>query len=737
MRTIPRRLYLLGCVAWVGLGFLSGASTSAFAASSPTNVHVPAPPRGPLRVVLDDNYPPYCFLDGEGKPQGILVDEWRLWEKRTGVRVELDAVDWSEAQAIMKAGGADVIDTIFYTPERAELYDFTPPYASIDVPVFFSRNLSGIASVRDLRGFTVGVKEGDACIEVLKAAGVDSLKLYPNYESIVRAAGAGDLVVFCIDRPPGLYYLYKFGLQNQFRSALSLYTGQFHRAVLKGRTELLELVERGFSSIRQTEYERILRTWTGRELGMPAYLRYVALAAAAFFVLLFLMALWSFFLRRTVRLRTRELSEAVAELSAAKAEAERASQAKGAFLSNMSHEIRTPLNGIAGMANLLRETRLDEEQRRYVEMMSVSARLLGGIVNDVRDLAKIESGKRVLRPEATRIRDQVDSLLQAFRLQAAERSLDLRLSCASGLPELLLIDATAFSQIAINLVGNAMKFTERGHIELRLGWTAEGEGGGRLVLEVEDSGIGIPPESLTKIFGRFTQIESHAAKKRQGTGLGLAIVSELTRLMGGKLGVRSELGSGSTFTVELPAEQVRAESPDGAEGECPPAGVGDSPTTPARPSDGATSAADSSGAQPYRVLAVEDNRINLLYLERLLEKAGFRVQTAADGRTAVELALGSDAAFDLLVMDIQMPEMDGIEALRSIRRGGLDAERLPAVALTGYALESDRKRFLEAGFSAVLVKPFEGAGLVALARRLVEERRARSETRRATDSPRD
>jgi len=729
MRPIPRRLYLLGCIAGAAFCALFALAPAAFASSSPTGIRVPAALRGPIRVVLDDNYPPYCFLDDDGKPQGILVDEWHLWEKRTGVAVKLSAVDWSQAQAIMEAGRADVIDTIFYTPERAEYYDFTPAYASIDVPVFFSKNLSGIASVRDLRGFTVGVKAGDACIGVLKAAGIDSLKIYPNYESIVRAAGAGDLVVFCIDRPPGLYYLYKFGLQNQFRSALSLYTGQFHRAVRKGQTALLDLVEKGFSSIGQAERERILRTWTGRELEMPAYLRYVALGAAALFALLFILALWTYFLRRTVRLRTRELSEAVAELSAAKAEAERASRAKGAFLSNMSHEIRTPLNGIVGMANLLRDTRLDEEQRRYVEMMGVSAKLLGGIVNDVLDLAKIESGKRLLMPEAAKIRDLLDSLLQAFRLQAAERSIELRLSFAPALPELVGIDVTAFSQIAINLVSNAMKFTERGYVEVRLGWTSEGEGGGRLTLEVEDSGIGIPPESLVEIFDRFTQVESHSAKKRQGTGLGLAIVSELASLMGGQLGVKSELGAGSTFTVELPAGSPAAEPPFAAGGEGPPAGAGISPTVPDRPSGGAAPTIDSSGAPAYRVLAVEDNRINLLYLERLLEKAGFRVETAADGRTAVELALRPDAEFDLLVMDIQMPEMDGIEALRSIRRGGRGPERLPAVALTGYALESDKRRFLESGFAAVAVKPFDGPGLLALARRLIEESRARTEAR--------
>ena len=217
--------------------------------------------RQTITVVSDDNYPPYIFRDVKGNLQGMLIDEWSLWEKRTGIKVDYRGMDWGKARKFMAGGNADVIDTIFFTDERAQQYDFSKPYATLEVPIFFHRNISGITDISSLHGFVIGVKDGDACIDVLRRSGISTLKTYHNYEHIVQAAANRDISVFCMDKPPALYYLYKFSIEKEYRHSRPLYSGQFHRAVKKGGTDLLGVIEGGFSKITGKEHEEIEKKW--------------------------------------------------------------------------------------------------------------------------------------------------------------------------------------------------------------------------------------------------------------------------------------------------------------------------------------------------------------------------------------------------------------------------------------------------------------------------------------------
>jgi PAS domain S-box-containing protein len=262
-------------------------------------------------VVSDDNYPPYIFRDFNGDIQGILVDEWKLWENKTGLKVNLIAMDWGKAQESFLKGQADVIDTIFFTEKRAKQYDFTKPYATINVPVFFHKNLVGIVDIESLQGFTIGVKKGDACIEVLKKNGITSLQEYDSYEAIVKAAKDHQIKVFSIDQPPALYYLYKMNLENEFRYSLNLYTGKFHRAVIKGRTDILKIVEDGFSLITKKEHNAIEKKWMGKPLIQRAYLRYVLFFFLLVGLLILILVSFNVTLRRKVRSKTSELQDLV------------------------------------------------------------------------------------------------------------------------------------------------------------------------------------------------------------------------------------------------------------------------------------------------------------------------------------------------------------------------------------------------------------------------------------------
>jgi len=268
-----------------------------------------------IAVVLDDNYPPYIFRGQDGQIQGYLVDEWKLWSEKTGTTAELTATDWDKAQRLMAEGKADVIDTIFYNESRATLYDFTTGYANLAVPVFHHKSLSGITDVGSLKGFSIAVKSGDACIDVLKRNGIFTLREYESYEDIIKAAAAGEVKIFTVDEPPALYYLYKYGLENEFKCGFTLYAGQFHRAVKKGRTGLLSLVETGFAQITPKEREALQKKWLGAPLADSRIMRLLGyglgLIAAAIAALVF----FNLTLRRRVRAKTAELDALMRDLA--------------------------------------------------------------------------------------------------------------------------------------------------------------------------------------------------------------------------------------------------------------------------------------------------------------------------------------------------------------------------------------------------------------------------------------
>ncbi len=229
--------------------------------------------RSPLVVVLDDNYPPYIFRDANGDLRGILPDQWALWARKTGVAVDLKAMEWAEAQRFMQEGRADVIDTLFYTEERAKAYAFTPPYAHIEVPVYAHRALGGISDIASLKGFTIGVKAGDAVIGHLTRRGIDTLKEYPSYEAVILAAKQEEIKVFSVDQPAAVHFLCKHDIADDFRQAFVLYTGQFHRAVPQNRSDLLLLLQSGFGTISRSEYRAIDRKWLGTPFLLGALIR--------------------------------------------------------------------------------------------------------------------------------------------------------------------------------------------------------------------------------------------------------------------------------------------------------------------------------------------------------------------------------------------------------------------------------------------------------------------------------
>jgi len=304
---------------------LSGCMFKAFAAAvflltASSGLSAPAGPPGNrniIRVVMDSNYPPYVFHNKQGQLEGIIIDQWALWEKKTGIHVEITGMDWGAAQSKMQAGEFDVIDTMFRNDKREAIYDFSKPYARIDVPLFFHEDISGIKGVDDLGGFLVAAKAGDAVIDLLKTHGVTNIVEYPSYEKLIEAVRDGKVKIFTIDRPPALYFLNRLGIQGKFRETRPLYSGEFHRAVLKGNSNLLALVEKGFDAITPAEYRTIDNSWLGTPLSSAPYVKYLGYTAVAIAVFVAGLVVWLGMLKQAVALKTHKLTKSEERLSLA------------------------------------------------------------------------------------------------------------------------------------------------------------------------------------------------------------------------------------------------------------------------------------------------------------------------------------------------------------------------------------------------------------------------------------
>ncbi len=276
-----------------------------------------APKPGSITVVIDNNYPPYIFKDpATGETRGLLNDRWALWSRHTGVEVKLKPMDWAEAQRQLLAGEADVIDTLFENEARRKLYEFSQPTDTIDVPVFFHRSLAGGIGIDALQGFTVGVKDGDACVDTLKARGVTSMKRYPGYSAVIEGAARNEVQVFCVDKPPAIYLLSQLGLADQYRHSVPLSSGQFHRAVRKGQGALLAWVEAGFAGLPAAEMKALDDRWLGTAIIDDArvpwrdWLRWAAYGTGIVVLGGLMLVYWNLALRRRVLARTMELEAA-------------------------------------------------------------------------------------------------------------------------------------------------------------------------------------------------------------------------------------------------------------------------------------------------------------------------------------------------------------------------------------------------------------------------------------------
>jgi hypothetical protein len=408
-------------------------------------------------------------------------------------------------------------------------------------------------------------------------------------------------------------------------------------------------------------------------------------------VLLLILAATGLLLRQRRQEQEQAALQALnAELAAARDLAEEANRSKSLFLANMSHELRTPFNGMLGMLDMLGDSPLDPQQRAHMQTARDSAQHLLRLLNDILDMSALESGRILIQPEPVNMRRLIGDVQQLMGSQAQHKGLEFVFEAPAQWPDWVETDPTRVRQILYNLLNNAIKFTDKGRVTLGVHCEPGPDAVLHWTFAVSDTGIGMDPATLAQLFQRFHQLDAGANRRFGGSGLGLEISRTLARLIGGDITVQSQSGQGSTFTLtlETPACAAPKTDPQSAKPEPPPAG---GPSEPASP--------------PLEILVAEDHPVNRSFIGTLLERLGHRASFAVNGREALEQVEQRD--FDLILMDIHMPEMDGLEATQALRARSDDKRHIPVIALSADVMNEAQERALAAGIDEFLSKPVQ------------------------------
>ncbi len=639
-----------------------------------------------LKLGIDHSWFPFEYVDSHGKYVGLSSDYVDIVKHKLAINLKpAFEHNWNTAFEALKQGELDVISAIVRTDERAKIINFTEPYISLSSVITTRKDAFYVLGMNDLLGKRVGVIKGYVFEDYISKDHPDiQLVGVENVKDGLEKLKNNELDAF-IDALASINH--EINKQNHngiIVAAFTPYKLELSMGVRKGLEPLVNILNKALSTIDTKKQSMIANNWLSVAVNLGTSLKTFALWAIPIVIGFLLIILYVLRANRRMVFEIVERKKIEKSLEKAKQKAEKANQAKDNFLANMSHEIRTPMNAVVGMSHLLSESGLTERQRDYNNTLKVSAASLLVLIDDILDLSKVEAGKLVLEIRPFKLTDVMKNINDQIALTVDPQKIKINLDVATNIPETLYGDPVRLGQVLLNIANNAAKFTKQGIIDISvmlLNNTKE-----QIILQfcVSDTGIGMTLEQQRKLFKTYSQADSSTTRKFGGTGLGLTISKELCELMDGTIWLESKSGVGSRFyftaTFEYSADKSTVDVLE----------------TNVDPRE------QLSILLNKKILLVDDNQINLTVAKAILMNAGLKVDTAVNGRLAIQAA--TKAKYDAILMDIQMPVMDGFEATEHIRNE-LGFKAIPIIAVSANVMKKDIEKSLKAGMNAHIAKP--------------------------------